>query len=306
MAKTIPPVGACSYFPLPVATLYTDGSCWPNPGPGGWGCVVERQYYPNMEISGPSRFTTISRMELQAVINGLRALTGHYKVTVYSDSQYVVEGITTHIHRWAVNGWKNADGEQVKNYDLWAELFHVTSAHIITWVWQERNSLPKMEQAHQLASRARLDLVASLPVIPVEETRVTPLPPPLPVVSGSVHVSTAASCSGNPGPGAWAAVLNFNGHTKEVVGQDPATTSNRMQLMAAIGALEAMKSASPIAIYSNSAYVIEGVTRPIYRAMPNYDLWQRLMTLVEKFKPTWTHDAGPDTALAKKLTRKVT
>lgn len=301
MAKVILPIEGTIRFPLPMATLYVDGSCYPNPGPGAWGVVIEKQYHAiDMEMSGISRFTTVSRMELQAAIEALRALPGHYQVCLYSDSEHVVEGITKYIHAWVARGWKNSQGEQVKNYDLWAELFYVNSAHIVTWEWRPRNSLPKMERAHQLASEARRALVETLPKV---STPILDHPPVL-VVDETVHITAAASCSGNPGPGIWAAILNYKGHTKEVVGRETATTSNRMQLMACIAGLEAIKQPGiAIVVYTNSEYITEGIKKSLYQAMPNYDLWKRLSDLNFQLKPTWKHENGPDFTAAKRLTR---
>lgn len=303
MGKVIPPVPGTIRFPLPQATIYTDGSCWPNPGPGAWGAVIKQQFHATpIEISGVIPFTTVSRMELQAAISALRSLAGHTEIKLFSDSKYLIEGITVNIYRWVMNGWKTDDGEQVKNFDLWAELFYATSYHLVKWEWRPRNSLPEMNRAHDLAHSARLRLIETMPKIDAPVS-VTLNAPPVLLTPGVINITTAASCSGNPGPGAWACILNFNGQTKEIAGQEKITTSNRMQLMAAIQGLEAIRQPLPVIIYTNSEYLIGGVTRPIYSAMPNFDLWQRLNRLIERYKPIFKHEASPDSAAAKKLAK---
>lgn len=103
------------------ARLTTDGAYIRNPGPGGWACILRLDNRIG-EIFGCDADTTNSRMELRAVIEGLKALPEHYAVIVRSDSQYVQRGITAWITRWKSNGWKTRDGHPVLNKDLWQEL----------------------------------------------------------------------------------------------------------------------------------------------------------------------------------------
>ena len=114
-------------------TLYTDGACSGNPGPGGWGSILilgENR----KEISGGSKDTTNNIMELTAVIEGLKMLKRPCKVQVYSDSAYVVNGFNqTWIYGWMKKNWKNASGEPVKNKELWQELYNLTKIHEVTF-----------------------------------------------------------------------------------------------------------------------------------------------------------------------------
>lgn len=118
--------------------ITTDGACIGNPGPGGWACVL-RFGSRTGEMYGCAPETTNNRMELQAVIQGLRALKEPCAVTVSTDSQYVQRGITEWLKAWKANGWrksKNSKGHRVVlNRDLWEELDRIQSSHTIQWRW---------------------------------------------------------------------------------------------------------------------------------------------------------------------------
>ena len=114
--------------------IYTDGACRGNPGVGGWG-VVLRYRGRERELSGGEPLTTNNRMELTAAIRGLEALQRRCKVSLYTDSQYVREGIMTWMHDWKRLGWKTADRKPVKNQDLWERLTIALADHRVTWHW---------------------------------------------------------------------------------------------------------------------------------------------------------------------------
>lgn len=114
--------------------IYTDGACKGNPGPGGWG-VWLRSGGHTRELFGGDELTTNQRMELTAAIQALKVLTRPCDVVLYSDSRYVVEGITKWVHGWKKNGWKTAAKQPVKNDDLWRELDEVAQRHRIDWRW---------------------------------------------------------------------------------------------------------------------------------------------------------------------------
>ncbi len=114
-------------------TLYTDGACSGNPGPGGWGSILMLGEN-RKEISGGSPNTTNNIMELTAVIEGLKILKRPCKVQVFSDSAYVVNGfVQKWIYGWMKNNWKNSSGEPVKNKELWQELYSLTKIHEVTF-----------------------------------------------------------------------------------------------------------------------------------------------------------------------------
>jgi ribonuclease HI len=132
--------------------IYTDGACKGNPGPGGWGAVL--QYNGRVrEIFGGETHTTNNRMELTAVIQALATLKRRCAVAVYTDSQYVKNGIQTWIHVWKRNGWKTADRKPVKNADLWEQLDVAVAQHDIAWHWVKGHAAtPGNVRADELAN----------------------------------------------------------------------------------------------------------------------------------------------------------
>jgi ribonuclease HI len=117
-----------------VIHIYTDGACKGNPGPGGWGAVLEWNG-KEREMFGGEPATTNNRMELTAVIEALAALRHPCRVYLHTDSQYVQKGITEWINGWKARGWKTAAKEPVKNVDLWKKLDEVVRTHDIDWIW---------------------------------------------------------------------------------------------------------------------------------------------------------------------------
>ena len=115
-------------------TIYTDGACKGNPGPGGWGALLQYKGRER-ELFGGEPGTTNNRMELTAVIRALETLKRRSAVAIYTDSQYVKNGIETWIHAWKRNGWRTSDRKSVKNADLWLELERLAGEHDIEWHW---------------------------------------------------------------------------------------------------------------------------------------------------------------------------
>jgi ribonuclease HI len=133
--------------------IYTDGACKGNPGPGGWGALLVAGGRER-EIFGGEAQTTNNRMELIAVIRALEALKRPCEVELYTDSQYVKNGIESWIHGWKRNGWKTADRKPVKNAELWRELDGLAARHRVSWHWvRGHNDHPGNERADALANR---------------------------------------------------------------------------------------------------------------------------------------------------------
>jgi ribonuclease HI len=133
--------------------IYTDGACKGNPGPGGWGAWL-RSGSHEREIWGGEALTTNNRMELTAVIEALAALKSRSRVSLYLDSDYVRQGITSWIHGWKRKGWRTASGQPVKNVDLWQRLDALVPTHEIEWQWVRGHSGdPGNERADALAYR---------------------------------------------------------------------------------------------------------------------------------------------------------
>jgi ribonuclease HI len=134
-------------------TIYTDGACKGNPGPGGWGAWL-RSGTHEKELWGGERLTTNNRMELTAVIEALGALRKPSRVAVYTDSAYVRNGITQWIHGWKQRGWRTADKQPVKNIELWQKLDALAEQHRVSWHWVKGHAGdPGNERADQLANR---------------------------------------------------------------------------------------------------------------------------------------------------------
>jgi len=133
--------------------IFTDGACRGNPGPGGWG-VLLRYGEHERELYGGEADTTNNRMELQAAIEGLRALSEPCRVTLTTDSVYVKNGITSWLPGWKAKGWKTASRKPVKNVDLWQALDEQNQRHQVSWEWVKGHSgHPENERADQLANR---------------------------------------------------------------------------------------------------------------------------------------------------------
>ncbi len=133
--------------------IYADGACKGNPGPGGWGALLRAGGHER-EMFGGEPHTTNNRMELTAVIRALEALRRPASVRVYTDSQYVQQGISTWIHGWKRKGWKTAGGTPVKNADLWRSLDALAAQHRVEWHWVRGHAgHPDNERADALANR---------------------------------------------------------------------------------------------------------------------------------------------------------
>ena len=143
--------------------MYTDGACKGNPGIGGWGVYVlgkndETEFY-GFDIN-----TTNNKMELTAVIEGLKTLQNKAEVTIFTDSQYVKNGISQWIYKWKKNGWKTASKKPVKNKDLWKQLDYLIKDHTINWEWVRGHSgNPGNEKADLLANKGILEHLEKRP-----------------------------------------------------------------------------------------------------------------------------------------------
>ncbi|HZO00446.1 MAG TPA: ribonuclease HI [Burkholderiales bacterium] len=137
----------------PVVEIWSDGACRGNPGPGGWGALL-RYNKQEKELWGGEADTTNNRMELMAAIRALEALKRASNVKLYTDSIYVMKGITAWIHDWKRKGWRTADKKPVKNEDLWRRLDELAARHEIEWHWVKGHAgHPENERADALANK---------------------------------------------------------------------------------------------------------------------------------------------------------
>ena len=133
--------------------IFTDGACSGNPGPGGWGAVL-RYGEVEKELCGGEAETTNNRMELTAAMSALEALKSPCEVDLYTDSKYVMDGISKWIFGWKKNGWKTADKKPVKNEELWKRLDAALKQHKIEWKWVKGHAGDEMNERADALARA--------------------------------------------------------------------------------------------------------------------------------------------------------
>tara|TARA_A100001015_G_scaffold302760_1_gene391380 strand:- start:795 stop:1244 length:450 start_codon:yes stop_codon:yes gene_type:complete len=119
--------------------IYTDGACLGNPGPGGWAAIIIENGQERV-FSGNDNMTTNNRMELLAIIKALESINENLELIIYTDSKYVINGITSWIKNWEANSWKNSTKQPVKNVDLWKKLDMNAKKHNIEWIWVKGHS----------------------------------------------------------------------------------------------------------------------------------------------------------------------
>jgi len=134
-------------------TIYTDGACKGNPGPGGYGVYIIYTDGTTKDLYGRNEKTTNNIMELQAAITALSYFEKQEEITIYTDSNYVKKGITEWIHNWKKNGWKNSKKQVVKNKELWIQLEYWNNYHNVSWEWVKGHSgNPGNDKADYLAT----------------------------------------------------------------------------------------------------------------------------------------------------------
>ena len=134
--------------------IHTDGACKGNPGPGGWGAILQTGKGHEKELWGGEPLTTNNRMELMGAISALEALTRPCRVDLHTDSKYVMNGLTEWIHGWKARGWKTAEKKPVKNDDLWKRLDAARARHDVKWHWVKGHAGHELnERADGLANR---------------------------------------------------------------------------------------------------------------------------------------------------------
>ena len=124
---------------MKIIKIYTDGACRGNPGPGGWGALILKDN-EEIKLNGGQNDTTNNQMELTAVIKALGFFSESTEIEIFTDSKYVMDGITDYIKKWKVNGWKTASKKPVKNTDLWKQLDDLSAQHSIRWNWVKGHS----------------------------------------------------------------------------------------------------------------------------------------------------------------------
>lgn len=272
--------------------IYTDGLCPDGTGLGGWSAIMMAQG-KTRELFAGEQGTTANRMELQACIEALNSLKRPCLVEIFSDSTYVIDGATKWIEGWKSKGWRNSSREPIKNEDLWQQLDAIMATHDTRWTWVKASSHEMNVRANFLAHQGYLSILDQANAVHQEQAVQTQeeksahdFPEALSTVRHLV-IHTDGSCLGNPGPGGWAAIIQGAGITTEISGGAENTTNNRMELFAALEAIESV-DAPVIKLVTDSKYVIDGIGSWMAnwkenkwrtkdnKPVKNADLWRRM------------------------------
>ncbi len=279
---------------LPHVTIYTDGGCSPNPGPGGWGALLIAANGVTKELSGAERHTTNNRMELTAAIEALRALKRPCQVTLRTDSEYLRRGISEWLPAWIAHNWQRKGNKPVENEDLWRALYQASQRHAIQWEWVRGHADDEYnERVHTLATRARERLLAA--------GGGAALP------SADYEVALRISLPKGSATGGWAArIVERDAASPELItGQVRADSSNQLWLMAARAALEHLPLGATVRFHAPDNYLIQGITRWVkgWQAhgwqtkdgapVRHRAAWEALATAASQRTVHWSQDEGP-------------
>jgi ribonuclease HI len=237
-------------------TIYTDGGCQPNPGPGGWAAIVLHQDRLAQELSGRDAVSTNNRMEITAALRALESLPDGSSVDLITDSTYLKNGITQWIAGWRRRGWLTAAKEPVKNQDLWRSLDSAAARHRINWRWTKGHAGNRWnERADELATAARGGGTSATSSGALASTRELPVDD-----QDAVHAYLGVAWSGKQKSGGWCAILSFEGLQRELSGRADGQSSNATHLLSALQTLDALKRPLPVHLYTVSDYLEKGVT----------------------------------------------
>ncbi|MBE8182172.1 MAG: ribonuclease HI [Candidatus Portiera sp.] len=145
-------------------TIYTDGACSGNPGPGGWAAIINFGDRESV-LDGGAEHTTNNQMELLAVIHALQAVPSDKNISIFTDSKYVQLGITEWITNWKRNGWRTATKKPIKNSDLWVRLDNLSAGLKVSWQWVKGHSDNEINQRVDLLARTALERYRAFPTI---------------------------------------------------------------------------------------------------------------------------------------------
>ncbi len=305
-------------FPTDVH-VYTDGGCDPNPGPGGWGAIIQwtdQEPIQEWVLSGNDPDTTNNRMELcaaAAALALLEGLLGRCQVHLHTDSEYLRRGITEWIEGWISRGWLTSSKQPVQNQDLWRVIHRFVQAHDVTWHWVKGHAgHPLNERADQLATQAlRKARQSDSPTTNV---------PAVPIVNddrSAVEIYVKASQHGTEGRSGWGAVLRMEEHTRSLSGSERSATANSMLIRGAAAALRALTRPCRVTLYSDANYLIQGASTWVKgwqtrgwttregKPVANRAEWESLLEAASRHHITWTQvrgdDVPPDLAWAGEL-----
>jgi ribonuclease HI len=281
--------------------IYTDGGCKPNPGPGGWGAVVRLEQREWL-LSGNDLETTNNQMEMQAAVVALATLDslfGRCTVDLFTDSEYLRQGITNWIDAWERNGWQTKDGESVKNKALWQSLHGLRQQHTITWHWLRGHAGHiHNERADWLATRARKAL--RIPAPSSDTLAGVKLP--------DVHIFVKASYNAINKIGGWAVVLRKGDHVRTLNETERGISINALLVRAATQALNALTRPCSVIVYSDADYLIRGASQWITgwlargwetrdgKPVANRHEWESLLDAMKQHQVSWQQGSTDEMA----------
>ena len=272
--------------------VYTDGGCKPNPGPGGWGAIIRFDDHEWL-LSGNAPETTNNQMEMQAAVIALAtldSLLGRCTVDLYTDSEYLRQGITSWVEAWARNGWQTKGREPVKNEALWRSLHTFTQRHHVAWHWLKGHAgHVGNERADRLATRAREALES--PALPSHTLPGSKLP--------EVQIFVKASYSSSEKVGGWGVILRKGDQARTLDQRETGMSVNAMLIRAAAHALEALTRPCSAIVYSDADYLIRGASQWIKgwlsrgwetrdgKPVANRTEWESLLIAMKPHRVTW-------------------
>ncbi|MXX60898.1 MAG: ribonuclease HI [Holophagales bacterium] len=287
--------------------IYTDGGASPNPGPGGWAAIILDQAGSTEEISGGAPSTTNNRMELMAAISALAYLGAPSAVELYTDSQYLRQGITSWLGRWRAQGWRRRDGGPVKNVDLWRRLEGLDRRHRVSWHWVKGHAGNEWnERVDTLASAEIAARGGGAAAEPGSDEAVPP---------DSVRIFLKVRCVGSHG--AWVADVVTPAGTVEQTGEAEDTTPNRLELECVLELLGDLPPGQAAAVYTGNDYLRRGAALWIHAwkrnrwrtksggPVKNAELWHRLDRQLEERRVQWPGPTGEAGERLKELKERV-
>ncbi len=267
-------------------TIYTDGACSPNPGPGGWGAVLLSSGTVVRELSGAEAVSTNNRMELCAAVEALRAVNAGARVVLYTDSIYLKSGITDWIKKWQANKWRTADKKPVKNSDLWKALLIQIERHQVDWRWVKGHGTdPHNIRADELAVAARKSLASASRPAQAAST-----------AADHIKLFTGVTCSRRTGVGGWSVILSWRSHVKIIGGRMTGMSANQLYLHGLIKGLEQLKKDLPVHVHTHSGYLFDGSTAWMEgwrkrnwktrdgQDVSNREMWQAVAKLLKRYR----------------------
>jgi ribonuclease HI len=285
----------------PEVLIYTDGGADPNPGAGGWAAIlVDPGSQKVRELAGGESPATNNRMELTAAIRALEALKRPCRVRLFTDSLYLKKGVTEWLPGWIARGWRRKEGE-LQNEDLWRRLSELLGEHEIHWGWVKGHAGNRWNE--------RADQLATLEIRKQQGHRGPG--PARPPVEADVFLRVAGSGK----RGGWAALVRRGGEEATLSKGLSSATSNQLDLLGAINALESLPEGISVAVHTGSDYLRNGATRWIEgwkrrgwktqegQPVLNRDLWERLERAMAVRRVAWPGIKGQDLPEMKTLAK---